>query len=112
MGDRANIQVVEEEGGTLYFYTHWQGEELPTTLATALARGRGRWGDEAYLSRIIFSEMVKDDIEGETGVGLSTYRGDFNYDDLIVEMKEQVVVDRDGARLSFDDFIAKTGITT
>lgn len=112
MGDRANVQIIERGGGTLFLYTHWGGHELPTTLATALFRGKDRWDDEEYLSRIIFSEMIRDDVLGETGFGLSTTRGDYEYDDLVVNMAEQTVTDRDGATLSFDDFVAKTGITT
>lgn len=105
MGDRANIHIVEEEGGNLYFYTHWSGYELPSILANALERGRDRWSDESYLSRIIFCEMVKDEIEENTGYGLSTYRGDYEYSDLVVNMKDLTVTNRDGNVLSFDDFI-------
>lgn len=107
MGDRANIRVVEEQGGTLYFYTHWSGTELPATLAVALDAGRGRWNDESYLSRIIFSRMVREDIDGETGYGLSTYRGDFEHEDLVVHMREQSVTDRDREQLPFEQFIDK-----
>lgn len=108
MGDRANIQIVEEQGGVLFLYTHWSGHELPQTLASALDRGRSRWDDEAYLSRIIFSELIKDDVEGETGYGLSTYRGDDNHPDLIVDCKTKTVGGR-GEDLTFDQFIAKFG---
>lgn len=107
MGDRANIHVVEERGGDLYFYTHWEGTELPRTLAAALARGRGRWGDEAYLSRIIFCEMVRVDTLSETGFGISTYRGDWNHEDLLVHMGDQTVTDRDGRTYSFADFVQR-----
>lgn len=107
MGDRANIHIVEEDGGDLYFYTHWDGFVLPTILARALDRGRGRWSDESYLARIIFSEMVKRDVEGETGYGISTYRTDYEYDDLVVSPVGKTVTDRDGSVLSFEDFIEK-----
>lgn len=104
MGDRANIMIKEEGGGEIYLYSHWGGYDLPRVLANALDRGRGRWNDEPYLSRIIFSEMVKDQIEEDTGYGLSTYRTDWEYDDLIVDVKSQRVNGR-GEGMSFDEFV-------
>lgn len=108
MGDRANVKVVETGGGELYFYTHWTGYNLQTTLAKALDRGRDRWDDESYLSRIIFSEMIKDtDLDENVGYGISTYKTDSNYDDLVVDTARQLVEDRDGEILSFENFINK-----
>lgn len=104
MGDRANIKFVEVEGGEIFFYTHWSGTELPEILAAALDRGRDRWNDESYLARIIFSEMVKDDLGSNTGAGISTYRTDYEYDDLIVSVKDQRIYGR-GGDLSFEDFV-------
>ena len=77
MGDRANIFVKQEQSG-VYLYSHWGGTELPATLQAALnsPQGRGRWDDEAYLTRIIFCQMVKGDEDGETGYGISTYTPD------------------------------------
>lgn len=105
MGDRGNIHFVERNGGELYFYTHWTGSELPKILARALDRGRDRWSDEQYLARIIFSEMVKDEIEDNTGYGISTYRGDYNYSDLTVNCADLSVRDRENNVLMFDEFI-------
>jgi len=76
MGDRANVYVHEGPQPGVYLYTHWGGTELPDTLRTALARGMGRWGDTPYLTRIIFSDMVRDDIDGSTGYGISADLGD------------------------------------
>jgi len=105
MGDRANINFVERDGGELYFYTHWHGTELPKILARALDRGRDRWTDESYLARIIFSEMIKEEIEDTTGFGISTYRGDYEYSDLVVNCADLDVRDREGNVLMFDEFI-------
>ena len=107
MGDRANIQIRESEGGKIYFYTHWSGTELPNILAKALDRGRDRWGDEQYLSRVIFSEMIKNDILETTGFGISTYRGDDNHPDLIVDYSTNKITDRSEEILDFESFIEK-----
>lgn len=78
MGDRGNIFFVDqrdEDEGTcegIYMYAHWAGYDLPQILQDGLKRGENRWDDPQYLPRILFCEMVKDDIEGERGYGLST----------------------------------------
>jgi hypothetical protein len=84
MGDRANVYVHHGEQPGVYLYTHWEGTELPATVVNALKRGKGRWNDDPYLTRIIFSEMIKDDVDGETGYGISAYVGDG--DDRIVDV--------------------------
>lgn len=73
MGDRGNVQVKENaEDNGVFFYTHWSGSDLPKIVSAALKRGQGRWGDTPYLARIIFCEMVKDEVLDETGFGIST----------------------------------------
>jgi hypothetical protein len=71
MGDRANVYVHEGDRPGVYLYTHWEGSTLPQTVVRALYRGRGRWDDVQYLTRIIFSEMIQDDVLSETGFGIS-----------------------------------------
>jgi len=70
MGDRSNIKVIFENEKTVGFYTHWGGSELQNTLKDALIRGQDRWDDSSYLARIIFSEMIREDVLGETGFGI------------------------------------------
>lgn len=69
MGDRAQI-AVQHGAKRVYLYTHWGGSEIRQTLVAALTRGRDRWDDPEYLTRIIFSEMTKDDWEATTGFGI------------------------------------------
>jgi len=76
MGDRGNIELTYKSGSQIYFYTHWTGSILNETLARALNRGKGRWNDESYLARIIFSEMIKDDVLDDVGYGIAPYQTD------------------------------------
>jgi hypothetical protein len=97
MGDRANIQMIQDGGKSspLYFYTHWSGYELPTTLQNALKNGQDRWDDEQYLARIIFCELVGKDT-GNTGFGITSYICDGGYKLLIVDAEKQTVSITDG----------------
>lgn len=72
MGDRANIVVDGQYTDPVFLYTHWCGYAVPGILQAALKRGRGRWGDTSYLTRIIFCDLIGDDTEGLTGFGIST----------------------------------------
>jgi hypothetical protein len=107
MGDRANVYVVEEsekpEMG-VYLYTHWSGTELPLTLQVALRRGESRWSDGAYLTRIIFSEMIKDEVMSETGYGISPYPQDGETRVLKVVVDKQEVSFSE-KKWSFNEYI-------
>lgn len=96
MGDRGNIIVQDAYDDTntqaVVLYTHWSGTELPETLKAALARGRERWNDGQYLTRIIFCQMIAHDPMGLTGYGISTDIGDNEHPFLVVDVKRQVVV--------------------
>ena len=97
MGNRANIAikqpVMSQEGEPvfIYLYTHWNGAVLPQILQSALKRGMSRWGDAPYLTRIIFSEMVKDDVMGETGAGISTYITDNSHAIIVVDIEREII---------------------
>lgn len=104
MGDRGNVCFVEKNGGIMYFYTHWGRSKLLGTLRNALKRGVDRWNDEPYLARIIFSEMIKDEILSETGYGLSTTKGDGDIT-FIIDMKNRSIRCGDGEEVSFQDFV-------
>jgi len=87
MGDRGNIVVDDGQNKPVFLYTHWTGTELPQILQRALKRGRGRWGDTAYLTRIIFSEMIQNEVLEETGYGISTTLCDNEHNILLVDDK-------------------------
>ena len=104
MEDRANIIVQQEDSGRIYLYTHWQGHRIKEILAAALNRGRDRWDDPAYLTRIIFSEMLRDmDPDGTTGFGISTTHCEPGNDLWVNTQDETVSVN--GQDMSFEDFI-------
>lgn len=111
MGDRGNIAIAQPESeAVVYFYTHWGGYEIPQTLQRALARHE-RWNDGPYLARIIFCEMVKNDIDGETGFGISTTEQDNSYDIPIVDAMTQTVTvlpygrSKPPVTVTFDDWV-------
>lgn len=111
MGDRGNIVIDNGTDHGIALYSHWGGSDLPAVLARALARGRGRFGDDPYLTRVIFSEMIKGDIEGTTGFGIEAFEsGTQDYTeagsgDIVVDLREQQVSDGDGTWYSFEKWI-------
>lgn len=104
MGDRANIQVKEGDS-SVFLYTHWDGHKLPSILHRALSR-RARWNDGPYLSRIIFSEMIRDNIDEDTGYGIWSSEMDNEHPVLVVDIDKQEV-----NGISFDDFIKKKKVS-
>lgn len=69
MGSRAQI-LIKDEG--VYLYSHWGSETIEQELRGWLDKGKSRWNDPEYLARIIFSQMVKKYIDGDTGFGIGT----------------------------------------
>ena len=88
MGERG--QILMKKSG-VYLYTHWNGYSLKESLQRALKK-KWRWDDEEYLTRIIFCEMVKDELMEETGFGIGTLEHvDLNHQLLIVDVKKQII---------------------
>lgn len=78
MGDRANVYIHEGDRPGVYLYTHWDGTELPKIVRESLMTPRAtrRSTDIAYLTRIVFEDMIKNDLGSETGYGVSADVGD------------------------------------
>ena len=93
MGDRANVYVIDSEdaGNGIYLYTHWSGYKWPEALRQALDFGRGRWGDESYLTRIVISPMFSDLVNSETGGGVRTRMCDNSYPILVLDHSTRTV---------------------
>ena len=85
MGDRGNILI-----HGVYLYTHWNGSSIKEILQNVLRR-KQRWDDTPYLTRMIFCEMVKEEISEETGYGISTEICDNQYNILKVDCELQKV---------------------
>jgi len=91
MGDRGQVELVSAEG-SVFLYTHWGADYLPMTVANALGRGKGRWGDDEYLNRIIFSEMIFGEVMGETGYGIGLSEHDDVWRIVVVNHVDRTVV--------------------
>ena len=93
MGTRCQVKIVEKKGKNVYLYEHWDGYDLPNTVRNALKRGKERWNDTPYLSRIIFSEMIVGSIMNTDGFGISSMPfGDIEYEVIVDPIKEYVKV--------------------
>ena len=104
MGNRANTLVKSNETDNgIYFYTHSSGYRLPQTVQNALKR-KERWSDEAYLNRIIFSEMIKDNVSGSMGYGISIFTPDGEYRIIEINHEKQTVTMQEKT-YSFNEFI-------
>lgn len=92
MGDRANIAVIQPDGkSAVYIYSHWDGlEGMFKKLQKALKR-KQRWDDHSYLCRIIIAEVIRDDLDSDTGYGVATEIGDNEHPILVVNPQEGYV---------------------
>ena len=91
MGTRAQVHIVDTG---IYLYQHYDGYELPTIVRNALIRGLSRLNDVEYLTRIIFSEMIEDDINGTTGYGIGNVQhSDIEYLITVDVGKQRITVE-------------------
>ena len=103
MGNRANI-VVKSGEKEIWLYTHSGRDQLPWQLRAALDRGRERWDDPSYLTRIIFCEMIRHSVAGTTGYGISADPCDGSI--ITVDCNTQTVEIEGKQPLSFESFIS------
>lgn len=96
MGMRQNIKLEYANGAPVFIYSHWDGDEdrnsspLAHKLRIALSR-KWRWDDESYLARIIVSEVLKEEIDGEVGYGIAPYPIDEEFPTIEVNMPNKTV---------------------
>ena len=97
MGCRGTIEIWEngaapkDEESPVVLYTHWGAHEMLSDLKAVLSR-RQRWGDASYLSRMIFSKMIRNDIEGETGYGIMTNNVNDAEQEIVVDCDRQEII--------------------
>lgn len=113
MGDRGNVRIRYDDGKSgfpederyVYFYSHWNGSDLPAIVQKALAREQ-RWDDPPYLARIIFCELIGGDVAGEGGYGIDARIGDNSHPVITVNTAHtRVEIDGFGF-FSFEEFVA------
>jgi hypothetical protein len=113
MSNSSNI-VIEEANKVfsqrIYLYGHWMGEESIQVVLDVLARYR-RWDDQSYLTRMLFSRMVREDIDGEFGFGISLSRTVTDYPDIVLRPNECLIwLENEGneltPRMKYDEFIS------
>jgi hypothetical protein len=91
MGARTNIEIKFANEPSIYIYSHWGGEGgLRQDLRRAISR-RQRWNDEQYLTAIILREVLRDNLDKETSVGVAPYPGEEEYTTTVVDIPSQTV---------------------
>jgi hypothetical protein len=88
--NRANIYVKNGDTG-VYLYTNSLGHKLPKILQKALLRGKSKWGNTNVLTRVIFSEMIQNDVLGNDGFSISTQISDNDHLILAVNDQKEIV---------------------
>ena len=113
MGCRGTIEVWENgdapksEERPVVLYTHWGAKEMEDDLRDVLSR-KVRWDDPSYLSRMIFSRMIRNDIDGEVGFGILTDNvGDAEIEIIVDCNRKEVIVKGwdENDTYTFDEFI-------
>ena len=122
MGDRTNTVFRMADGSDVVLYQHWGGRDMMNRLATALDAARSRWGDEAYCTRIVISQLIGEDWDLRTSYGISTYIMDNEHSIPVIDFSDSTVAlygyeweDGYGKcilkgqkfRMHFDDFVKK-----
>lgn len=90
MGDRSNIAIVQNETERVYLYGHWMGNDSIQIVRDVLER-YDRWNDAPYLARMLFSEMIKNELDSSTGYGISTSVVDNEYPIIALDPERQLM---------------------
>jgi hypothetical protein len=104
MGDRAQIKFIDDEKKEIWFYSHWDGEDIEKAVVSAMTRGKDRHEDPEYLARIIFCDLVEGSEKTLTGYGIGfSQHGDVNRV-VTVDCSQRYVIFIDGTIKKFDEF--------
>ena len=105
-----NAAAPKSEERPVVLFKHSDGDYLINDVIEAMKRGI-RWGDPAYLSRVIFCQMLsgeKNPLRESTGYGILTDNiGDAKVEIVIDCNRQEVIVkeiNRDNERYTFKEF--------
>ena len=114
MGCRGTIEIwnnaaaPKSEERPVVLYTHWGAKRMLNDLVTALEK-KERWNDAAYLSRMIFCQMMGDYTRGTTGYGIMTDNALDTEEEILVDIDRQEVIRKrtghDNQRFTFEELI-------
>lgn len=108
MGDRANV-IVKSGEEEVVLYTHWSGSELPEIVRLGMVRGKQRWDDFQYLTRILFCELIPmKEWEELSGFGITTRVHDGGRQLVKVDCDAQTVTVGNKDAVSFAAFAELT----
>lgn len=106
MGARTNFELKDNKG-SVWLYSHWGGDDKSTDFANALQHAEPRWGDTPYAIRMVVSYLIKDNLMGDTGYGLTSYEaGEESYDPLSADFVNNTV-SYEQEEFTFKEFIDK-----
>tara|TARA_B110000503_G_scaffold102475_1_gene153078 strand:+ start:212 stop:535 length:324 start_codon:yes stop_codon:yes gene_type:complete len=106
MGSRTNFEL-QDDKGSVWLYSHWGGDDKSADFAKALKHAEPRWGDTPYAIRMVVSHLIKDQIDGDTGYGITSYEsGEESYDPLSANF-ETKTVNYEQEVFTFEEFVQK-----
>lgn len=76
----AQVEIIDEYGGTIYLYTHEGAHSLLKDIYEVMLKKK-RWDDPGYLSRMIFCNMLPiEKWDDDKGFGI----GNRLYEDIVL----------------------------
>lgn len=91
MGARTNIEIKFSDKDSIFIYSHWGGGgSLRQKLHKAIKR-KQRWDDDSYLMAIILREVLRDNLDQETGIGVAPWSGEEEYTTTVVDIPKQTI---------------------
>jgi len=114
MGARAQIEV-KQKPHSVFLYTHWGADTILQDTIKGMIKGKSRWNDSNYLTRILFDSLIKDN-DGTTGYGIGTFQAGDIEKLIVVDTKHKEIkyyavngnIDQDRLLISehkFEEFI-------
>ena len=108
MGARANI-VSRSGNEQVVMYSHWDGQEIVEIARRGIEKAvdAGRGDDWQYFNRILFCELIKNDVDGSTGFGLSQEVHDGGDGLVEINLDSQTVSVNGSIHMPISDFISE-----